>query len=201
MAIKKRSVLERLRYWCCVTLQKIFWLHCVISTARLTSEVKGNALDYYRVPTKEVVTAVEKASNGWRMDVSSLKYVWHNCDISLLTLQKIFWLHCAISTARLTSEVKGNALDYYRVPTKEVVTAVEKASNGWRMDVSPLKYVWHHCDISLSCSKFKSRVEMHHLSAVKYGMQSFLPAVAKVIIEKSSGEVSLMEKDTIENVS
>ena len=42
---------------------------------------------------------------------------------------------------------------------------------------------------------------MHHLSAVKYGMQSFLPAVAKVIIEKSSGEVSLMEKDTIENVS
>ena len=113
MAIKKRSVLERLRYWCRVTLQKIFWLHCVISTARLTSEVKGNALDYYRVPTKEVVTAVEKASNGWRMDVS------------------------------------------------------------------PLKYVWHHCDISLSCSKFKSRVEMHHLSAVKYGMQSFLPAVAK----------------------
>ena len=28
----------------------------------------------------------------------------------------------------------------------------KKASNGWRMDVSPLKYVWHHCDISLSRS-------------------------------------------------
>ena len=33
-----------------------------------------------------------------------------------------------------------------------VRAAVEKASNGWRMDVSPLKYVWHHCDISLSRS-------------------------------------------------
>ena len=98
---------------------------------------------------------------------------------AIFLVKSMLWLHCVISTARLTSEVKGNALDYYRVPTKELVTAVEKASNGWRMDVSPLKYVWHHCDISLSCSKFKSRVEMHHLSAVKYGMQSFLPAVAK----------------------
>ena len=37
---------------------------------------------------------------------------------------------------------------------------------------------------------------MHHLSAVKYGMQSFLPAVAKVIIEKSLGDVHYENKFT-----
>ena len=105
------------------------------------------------------------------------------------------------ATQRIILKIVG----FYETP--QVASLQSAASGGGNMEVCRIISILTHF-FFLACFMFMFLEALHVYAMVasvvhKDGMFTKLQNIVlgKVIIEKSSGEVSLMEQDTIENVS